>query len=44
MTFDRPIPELRRGLTGPEAREKHHRNDDQPMQHALARPNTVQLF
>ena len=44
MTFDRPITELRRGLTGCEAREKHHRNDDQSMQHALAGPNSVHLF
>src|SRR5262249_22793394 len=35
---DRLLP---RGLTAGEARKKRHRNDDQPIQHAPARPNTI---
>ena len=38
---DRADRLLRRGLAAGEARKKRHRNDDQPMQHAPARPNSI---
>jgi hypothetical protein len=30
-------------LAADEAKKKHHRNDDQPMQHELARTNTFAI-
>jgi hypothetical protein len=40
---DRADRLLRRGLAAYGATKNHNRNDDQPMQHEIGRPNTVAM-